>query len=666
MPRPASRKLFPGVAGWLVCVLASCAPEAPEARKAPEPKVDDLNPPTARRQQADELKADLAAVRHPSDGGGTAELIGDSPLQARAGEPGTWTIRYTVGPEGLAAGGAVYFMPEPFWGWSQPQDVTPRRDGYCVVSTDAEEVELTTTTFRQILQVQVDGRAMTEGETIEIVYGAEGPGAFADTYAERDAHLWISVDGDGDGVRQVLADSPTVDMLPGAAARVVLHGPSVVRPGTTAHLTVAVLDRQLNLVPDFEGAVNILGAPEDWNLTPPDLSVEDGGRRRIEFRPSVPRVVRLTAQIELENGVASYGSNPIWINPDAPLVRWADLHGHSNYSDGTGLPEDYFRYARDVAALDAVALTDHDHFGTLFLDQHPEMWEDIQTQVRTFHAPESFVTLLGYEWTSWIHGHRHVVYFEDAGTIYSSLDERYETPRQLWDALRGTDALTFAHHSAGEPVATNWSFRPDPELEPVTEITSVHGTSEAADCPSRVRGALPGNFVRDVIDRGDRLGFIGSGDSHDGHPGLSHLAPVYGYRNGGERVGQGGLAAILTPQLTRAGILEALRARRVYATSGPRMILHVDLSGRDAGSPVVAAELGDGPARLSITAFGASPLSTLDVVRSGEIVERYDLTGEWDIGLELPVRDLRPGEYLYVRIGQEDGALAWSSPIFVD
>ncbi|HVH16662.1 MAG TPA: DUF3604 domain-containing protein, partial [Myxococcota bacterium] len=33
----------------------------------------------------------------------------------------------------------------------------------------------------------------------------------------------------------------------------------------------------------------------------------------------------------------------------------------------------------------------------------------------------------------------------------------------------------------------------------------------------------------------------------------------------------GGLAAILADDLTREGVLAALRARRVYATNGPRM-----------------------------------------------------------------------------------------------
>ena len=103
------------------------------------------------------------------------------------------------------------------------------------------------------------------------------------------------------------------------------------------------------------------------------------------------------------------------------------------------------------------------------------MWAEIKAQVEAFHEPGRFVTLLGFEWTSWIHGHRHVVYFEDEGEVISSVDPETETPRQLWDRLRGRKALTYAHHSAGDPVPTNWSFRPDPELEPVTEIMSVHG-----------------------------------------------------------------------------------------------------------------------------------------------------------------------------------------------
>ena len=91
--------------------------------------------------------------------------------------------------------------------------------------------------------------------------------------------------------------------------------------------------------------------------------------------------------------------------------------------DGTGTPEDYFTFARDVAGLDAVALTDHDHWGAgRPLDGDPAPWALIRETVARFHEPGRFVTLPGYEWTSILHGHRHVLYFE--GDLASDQGEK--------------------------------------------------------------------------------------------------------------------------------------------------------------------------------------------------------------------------------------------------
>ena len=290
----------------------------------------------------------------------------------------------------------------------------------------------------------------------------------------------------------------------------------------------------------------------------------------------------------------------------------------------------------------------------LFLDEVPEVWEEIQAVTERFHSPGRFVTLLGFEWTNWIHGHRHVLYFEDEGPVLSSIDPDYETPAQLWDGLRGLPALTFAHHSAGGPVATNWDYAPDPELEPVTEVASVHGASEAPDAPNRIYSPLSGNFVRDALDRGYRLGFIGSGDSHDGHPGLAQLAGPSG----------GGLAALLTDDLSREGVYEALRARRTYATNGPRILLRAALDAYPMGAVIPARTLGERSV-LYVRAIGTAPLKTIDVVRSGEVVERIPAGGIWDLATTVELEGLEAGEYVYVRVVQADDGAAWSSPFFV-
>ncbi len=615
-------------------------------------------PATAQWDLVEQMKADLVVERHPADGGGRAWLESDPDAPtATARTPGRWTIVYEAGPLGVAVGGMIYLQVSPFWGWSTPQVTYPTALGYTQVSTDAKGVKLEARELGpQLLGMEVGGRDLAPGEQVRIVYGAGKAGAMADRYAERGSRFWIAVDGDGDGVRKVLADSPSVDVAPGLPARLELTLPTTARPTERVRLTIAGLDRMGNAGVALQGKITFPDPPPGLDMPREiHLGPDDAARKTIEIVAREAGIYRIRA-------VGPHGlsaeSNPMVVSQDGRRVLWGDLHGHSQRSDGTATPEDYFLYARDVAALDVVALTDHDHWGMLFLDQHPDMWEEIRAQTRRFHAPGRFVTLLGYEWTSWIHGHRHVLYFGDDGDVYSSMDPLFESPLQLWAALQGRDVLTIAHHSAGGPIAVNWDIPPDPELEPVTEIVSVHGSSEAADSTGIIYSARADNFVRDALGRGYRLGFVGSGDGHDGHPGLTHL--------GGAP--SGGLAAILSEELTRQGVLEALRARRVYATNGPRILLRVDLDGQPMGSFVPATtSTNEGQRVLTVRAAGAGPIAEVQLIRSGKVTARLAAGGKDSLFERFAFADgeLRSGEYLYVRLLQEGGGLAWSSPIFV-
>jgi len=418
-------------------------------------------------------------------------------------------------------------------------------------------------------------------------------------------------------------------------------------------MTVAVLDAKGNRASNWTGVVRLTGSPGLSLVQQLEFEQHHGGAQSVEIRPSDSGIAQVMGSAD--GGIVGQ-SNPMVVDEDSLRVLWADLHGHSGLSDGTGTPEDYFRYARDVSGLDVVALTDHDHWGMQPLSVHPQLWEEIRRETELFHRPGEFVTLLGYEWTSWIHGHRHVLYFSDQGRVLSSVDPKFESPLQLWEALRGSEALTFAHHSAGGPVATNWQIAPDPELEPVTEIVSVHGSSEALDSPAVIYSPVVGNFVRDVLNRGFQLGFVGSGDGHDGHPGLAHLNAT-----------SGGLAAILSEDLNRNGVLEAMRARRVYATNGPRILLQANLAGHTMGSTIDVRAFNDQSPEnrsLEVVATGVDVLQKIDLIRSGELAESVTC-GDSRCSASLAVEDLKAGEYLYLRVVQTDGGAAWSSPFFL-
>jgi hypothetical protein len=71
------------------------------------------------------------------------------------------------------------------------------------------------------------------------------------------------------------------------------------------------------------------------------------------------------------------------------------LHAHTSYSDGEKTPADAFAYARDVAKLDMLVVTDHleqIHIGT--------RWADCKKQADAANAPGQFLAACGYEYGS--------------------------------------------------------------------------------------------------------------------------------------------------------------------------------------------------------------------------------------------------------------------------
>jgi hypothetical protein len=598
------------------------------------------------------LRESAQASYADSDGGGRARLerAPDAPA-TRRGSRDSFRLVYEVGPLGIATGGAVHLQVSPFWGWSTPQVEAPDAPGYTEIRALPGDIAFRAETLdEQLLAIEITGRPLVAGDRLEIVYGAGPAGAETDLYSEARSRFWFAVDGDGDGSRRFLVDSPWVEVLAGEPASLVVTLPSVARPGAAFRVHVAALDAALDTGVALEGPLVFVDAPPGLELpTAPAFGPDGGGRLVFDAVASEPGVYRLT--VEAPGGLRAE-SNPLLVTAEGPRVLWGDLHGHTAFSDGTGVPEDYFRYARDVAGLDVVSLTDHDHWGVLPLAEHPELWEEIRAQAARFHEPGRFVTLLGFEWTSWLHGHRHVLYAGDDGPVIDSVAEETDSPQELWAALEGHDALTVAHHSAGGPIATNWEIPPDPRFEPVTEVASIHGSSEAPDAPGSIYDPVPGNFVRDALDRGYRLGFLGSGDTHDGHPGIF------------ESPHQGGLAAILTDDLTREGVLGALRARRVYATNGTRMLLRVAVGAVPMGGVVPREPDEAREETLYVQAWAEAPLARVEVVRSGVLLEPLAIDGEREVSLLAELPDLRDGEYVYVRVVQEDGGAAWSSPIF--
>ncbi len=331
-----------------------------------------------------------------------------------------------------------------------------------------------------------------------------------------------------------------------------------------------------------------------------------------------------------------------------PPVLFGDLHQHTAHSDGCGTLESLWHYARHDRNLDFAAITDHDRFCGRSIG--PATWALMCELAEAFHIPGEFVTFPAYEFTGPRHpgpGHK-CIYFP--GRVPERIPEK--NVDTIFETLRQTGGIAIPHH-------VGWTGADmehhDPHMQPVWEICSVHGCYECHPAnvrfPPRSDLVLPDQFIKPALDAGHRFGFIGSTDSHGllWHHGISPKRNPFAT----------GLACVIGAERQRESIVAAIRARRTYATTGARIIMTTDVDGAPMGSELPRVSR----ANLRIHIVGTAPLQSVTAVTSREEIPLDNLD---DIACDVQVT-LRPtkekhSEYVYVRVVQKDGEIAWSSP----
>ncbi len=390
-----------------------------------------------------------------------------------------------------------------------------------------------------------------------------------------------------------------------------------------------------------------------WAASVIEIASADVGRERtaielhrIETSTLPPRAARLDPPAPKRPAaapVASDGPPPVAASGDGRFrAYFGNLHLHSNLShdrmEHNASPDQSFRIVYDVAGLDFAGLSDHaEHF-------RESDWWTVTKYTELWNQPGRFVALPGYEWTSRAYGHKNV-YFEDTDQADPDalLDSHGKTPEDLWRHLGERRAITIPHATSSGPAGakpTDWSYRND-HFQRLVEIFQRRGNYEfdGAPYPPPAHNFTRGHSVRAALDRGHRLGIIASPDHRGGL----------------------GLAGVWATALTREAIFEALRARRTFGTTGARLDLWMTVNGAPQGSEIAAREA----VRVEATVHGTAAGLELTLVANGEEVAQQHFAGraarfEWT-DPDPPVGT----RYYYLRAGQADGHLGWSSPVWV-
>ncbi len=352
---------------------------------------------------------------------------------------------------------------------------------------------------------------------------------------------------------------------------------------------------------------------------------------------------RPAANEVLEIKTEKYAADPAMA--EGRLTLFGDIHQHSAHSDGCGSAEEAYLRARDYYHDDFAALSDHESFLGKRIGRGE--WAYLQAVANAYNHPREFVTLIAYEWTAKSHpgpGHK-VVYTPPEGADIVSRDDVPEG-QVLLERVHAQGGFAVPHHVGW--TGANLEAH-EVTKQPVWEICSSHGCYEYADHPLGQRGELREHMALNALRQGRRFGFIACSDSHGllWHHGISRKRDSF----------RTGLTAVQATGRTRQGILEALRERRCYATSGTKIVLDVRANGWPMGSVIKTGE----PVAVKVRARGTDVVKRIVLVGPEGTLASAEGAHSY---LELEAHVY--AAFFYARIEQVDGEMAWSSPIFLE
>ena len=543
---------------------------------------------------------------------GRLELVSEPVVEA--GEVTTVELRYVAGALGLAAGGSLNVYTESDSDWARAQVADPAGDGYlrvtpppdCAVSVRVPDHSQGGLRGVSTAVITVQSGEVKPGEEIAIVIGDRsggGGGSRVQTFYESRHYFYCRVDATGDG--QTGETEPVVvEIAGGQVESLSVIAPSDIELGSPFALLLKAEDRWGNPAHRYRGTMQI-GAP---GLVLPEgeevsFGAGDKGVRRIEgLVITEAGATRIEAR-DLENGLAAV-SNPVRILPTMPELKlyWGDPHS-GQVADPAKIA-DYFRHAREVSGLDFAGFQRNDSSHTT------DAYDIQQEQEKAFHQPGRFVPLPGYEWSGELAaGGHHNVYFgrfdrpmkrwRGADRLGRAGETDLPHVRDLHNYYRGTDTV-ITPHVGGQHADLQWH---DPTLEPAVEVTSTHGSFEW--------------ILRESIERGYQMGFVGGNDCHTGRPGDDR--PGHQLR----RYSKGGLTGVYATELSLKGVLDAIKAKRVYATTGSRIRAEVTVDGHFIGEKYSCGSTCE----VRVVVEGTAPLERIEVYRGLELVHTEHLSG---------------------------------------
>lgn len=326
-----------------------------------------------------------------------------------------------------------------------------------------------------------------------------------------------------------------------------------------------------------------------------------------------------------------------------PGVLWGDFHCHSIHSgDAEGYADELYFYARDKAHLDFSGITDNDCYYATIFTYSESMYQELICQ--TISRDNEFLAFNGYEWTyyhdvdtsRW--NHRSIIFYDTDRKIARRSDGSGESVEAFLKTMEDVDAGWHSHHAA-------WDLTARPQDCNVEITSSWHINMEICD------------HVVKTLDQGHRFGFMGSSDNHRYIPGNS-----------------GALTGILCDSFDRASMIDAIKQRRVYATTGNRAAICFTVNDVPQGSVAKGTPFS---ATFKVSS-PSTPVTQVELIGDGGItLACWSGNGAMECAGSFVIPDTCHYAFLKVtldgdvrkcphNISPKENPLAWSSPVYLE
>lgn len=334
--------------------------------------------------------------------------------------------------------------------------------------------------------------------------------------------------------------------------------------------------------------------------------------------------------------------------PAGPGLFFGQLHSHTADSDGSGTPEEAFAYAKEVAGLDFLAVTDHsnslDGAANAALNQDAasisQTWKQGREAAKAATSG-SFLALYGFEMT-WQNGLGHISTFFTPGFLSRDQDAFQSYGTALDAYYRELSAVPGSISQFNHPGSAYGDFE-----------AFGHLSDEADAAMALLEVVSEGTVKYDAYTKALDLGW--------------HVAPTNNQNNHAANWGtaDSGRTVVYAESLTEEAFAEALRSRRVYATEDDDLEILYRLDNFLFGSMLTRRNVGD---TVTLTASVSDPtdasIGTVEViVDGGRVAASQTLNASnGEIQFSLPASY----NYYYLRITQPDGDIAVTAPVWIE